>query len=76
VGWTCAVSAGTESVGLGLIVWVGTGKLQAEISATSKRDSDRNLSVFNCAFLIAMKINPMQFDLLKPVEKQGFELVI
>jgi hypothetical protein len=60
VGLTCKVIVATEPTGFWLVIWVGKldlpGRLQAERTATSERAIDRNLNVFNFAFLIAMKI--------------------
>jgi len=57
VGLTCKVIVATGSTGF----WpVGEpdlpGRLQAERTATSERNINGNLNVFNFAFMIAMKI--------------------
>jgi hypothetical protein len=42
------------------VVWIGLpdipGRLQAEIKAASKKDSDKSFNVFNFALMISMKI--------------------
>ena len=59
VGVTCAVGAASEPTGSRSVVWVGEmgppGRLQAESTAMSVSSIHRNLSVFNFAFMIAMK---------------------
>jgi hypothetical protein len=49
------------------VVWVGEpellGRLQDERIATSEREINRNLNVFNFAFMIEMKFYSAQFDL-------------
>ena len=60
VGLNCKFIVATESTGFWSVVWVGepdiTAKLHAERTATSERDIDRSLNVFNCAFITVMKI--------------------
>jgi len=57
---SCKVVVATEPTGLCPILWVGEldllGKLQAERTAISERDNDRNLNDFNVAFMIIMKL--------------------
>jgi len=60
VGLPGKVSVATGPGGFWPVVGVGKpdlpGRLHAERTATSARDNDKNLNVFNFAFLIAMKI--------------------
>jgi hypothetical protein len=60
VGVSCKVMVAMEPTRFWSVVCVGEpdllGRLQAERTATSERDIDRNLDVFNFAFLVAMAI--------------------
>jgi hypothetical protein len=60
VGLPGKVSVATGLSGFWPVVGVGRadlpGRLHAERTATSARDNDKNLNVFNFAFLTAMKI--------------------
>jgi hypothetical protein len=60
MGLTCEGKVATEPAGFWLVVWFGEldmpSRLQAERTATSERDIDRSLKIFNFAFTIAMKI--------------------
>lgn len=63
---SCKVFTTTKPVRFWLIVWVdmpgATDRLQAERTVTSERNMERNLNVFNFAFVIATKINSVQFN--------------
>jgi hypothetical protein len=57
---TCKVFVATEPTGFLPVMGVGEldlpGRLQAERKATSAMDIERNLDVFNFAFIVARKI--------------------
>ena len=60
VGLTCKLFVATEPTGFWPVVWVGEpdmpGRLQAARTATSERDIERSLNVFNFAFMVAIKV--------------------
>ena len=60
VGLDCKFIVATEPARLWSVAWMGkpdlTARLHAERTATSERDIDRSLNVFNCAFITAMQI--------------------
>ena len=60
MGLGCKFAVAMRLAGFWSVVWVGKPDLpikpHAERTAASKRDIDRSLNVFNCAFITAMQI--------------------